>query len=108
MKTVTPSSDELKELIKGSACTMLGYILDELSLYVDELIDNDFVEKDVTIFQTTSNFVNKVAHTHLQEDLNIFSIKLEDMKNIPKFSVGLRFQRGYRWLDDIVDNGRRI
>ena len=37
------------------------------------------------------------------EDLNIVSIKLEDIKNIFRLSVA-RFEIGARWFSDIVDN----
>ena len=41
------------------------------------------------------------------DDLNVFIIDLEDMKNIERFAISLRFERGYRWLDDIVNNSRQ-
>ena len=99
----------LNELYCGSACTMLGYMPEELHLYVDELKENGFLKDEFTVYETSGEEFNNVfgLDDPFPNDLNIFIISLEDMKDIPRFAVSLRFERGYRWLDDIVNNSRK-
>ena len=99
----------LNELYDGSACTMLGYMPEELHLYINELKENGYLNDEFTVYETSGEELNSVFDltNPFPNDLNVFIISLDDMKNISKFAVGLRFRRGYRWLDDVVDNARR-
>ena len=99
----------LDDLYEHSACTMLGYIPSELDLYLEELHSEGFLEDIGRVWQTTGEVINEHfgLTRPLPNDLNVFIIDLEYMKHIGEFAVGLRFERGYRWLDDVVDNARR-
>lgn len=101
-KEATPS--ELTMLRDGSALTMVGYKLEELELYINELkpfIDNE----SIIVYQTTGkDLMHHFEVVSLPADVNIFMISLDELKDIGKLSVGLRFQRGYRWLDDVINN----
>jgi hypothetical protein len=103
--TKTPTATDLEALENGSACTMLGYMPSELHLYI-EAIEQYIKGDSVTVFQYTAKELNEARSTNLPADLNIFSIKLDDMQNINVFAVKERFQYGFRWLDDVVDNNR--
>lgn len=75
---------------------------EELHLYMDFI--KEFLKEDPVVAVYTSDFLNSVMGTNLQEGINMFSIDLSYMKDVPKFSVTKRFEIGFRWLDDIVDN----
>lgn len=100
---------KLNQLYQGSACTMLGYMPDELHLYTDELKENGFLKEDFTVYEFKGKDLNETFELtdKFNDDLNVFIIDLEDMKDIGRFAVTLRFERGYRWLDDIVNNSRQ-
>lgn len=101
-------SKTLKELYEGSACTMLGYLPEELHLYIEELQKEGYVNEP-TVYETTGSEINIVFELAdpLPEDLNVFLISLDEFENISKFAVTLRFERGYRWFDDVINNRRR-
>ena len=97
----------LQKLYKESACTMLGYMPEELHLYIEQLQDNGFLEDDYTIYTIKGSVLNSaflLVDDPFPEDLNIFIIPLDCMKNIEQFATTLRFTMGYRWLDDIINN----
>jgi hypothetical protein len=100
---VTPSEEKLKELMNGSAATMLGYMKDELQLFIDDI--SDFIKEDtITVFETSGSFISEVFNVDLDRELNVFIIDLDSMKHINKFAVTKRMQLGFRWLDDVIDN----
>lgn len=98
----------LQKLYNGSACTMLGYMPEELHLYIDELKNEGFLKDDYEVVQVTGKDLNDEFELvdRFPDDLHVFIIDLEGMKDIGRFAVTLRFERGYRWLDDIVNNSR--
>ena len=95
-----------KELVKGSALTLEG--LAESSF--DEFLD---WVKDIAGLKTRRLYVTKgklansewglTGDNAYQNDLNIVSVKLDDMEDRNKI-VMARFQVGARWMDDIHDN----
>lgn len=102
-------AEKLNDLYKGSACTMLGYIKDELYLYINQLIAGGYLKPDFKVYETTGAIINETfgLDDPLPDELNVFIIDLDDMNKLNEFAIGLRFQMGYRWLDDIVNNKRR-
>jgi hypothetical protein len=100
-----PTAQELQELENGSACTMVGYLPKELHLYIEVLAQ--YIKGDsVTVFEYKSDDFNAARNTTLPAGLNMFSISLDEMKDINQFAVKERFQYGFRWLDDVADNNR--
>ena len=89
---------------------MIGFIPSELNLYIEELYSKDFINSEITVYTTKGKEMNLsfdlVGDKMFKNDLNIFIIDLDCMKNISKFRVSLRFERGYRWLDDIINNSK--
>lgn len=110
MNKVNADKEQLKELYEKSACTMLGYQLNELPLYIEELKEEGYLNDTFTVYQTNGKAVNETfelkGDNKFSNNLNIFIISLEDMKEVNRFAVSLRLERGYRWLDDIIDNSR--
>ena len=105
VKTTQPLSD----LWSGSACTMLGYLPKELELYIKQLREHGFLKDEkVKVYTYKGSLLNKFCHNPeaFPEDLNIFSIDLNQMENVASFALSLRLQMGYRWLDDIYDNNK--
>jgi len=100
----------LDNLYQRSACTMLGYMPEELHLYTDELKENGFLKDKFTVYTTKGEDINSYfdleGDNRFPDNLNIFIIDLDDMENISKFAVTLRFERGYRWLTDVIGNSR--
>jgi hypothetical protein len=102
----TPTATQLEELENGSACTMVGYMPEELHLYIDVLEKYIKSSTDITVFEYKSEDLNAARGTNLQKGLNMFSISLDDMYHINEFAIKERFQYGFRWLDDVADNNR--
>ena len=102
---INVDSKTLEELVKGSALTIEG--LSESSF--DEFLD---WVKDIAGLKTRRLYVTKgrlangewglTGDNAYQDDLNIVSVKLDDMENRNKI-VMARFQVGARWMDDIRD-----
>ena len=103
---INVDSKTLEELVKGSALTFEG--LAESSF--DEFLD---WVKDIAGLKTRRLYVTKgklansewglTGDNAYQNDLNIVSVKLDDMENRNKI-VMARFQVGARWMDDIRDS----
>ena len=103
---INVDSKTLEELVKGSALTFEG--LAESSF--DEFLD---WVKDVAGLKTRRLYVTKgrlansewllTGDNAYRNDLNIVSVKLDDMEDWNKI-VRARFQVGARWMDDIHDN----
>ena len=102
-KEATPK--DLENLAKHSALTMLGYLPEELHLYVEVL--DPFIKGDsVTVYETSSEALNSTFGftRQLQKGINVFAIDLDELKDVGKLAVTVRFQYGFSWLDDIVSN----
>ena len=103
---INVDSKTLEELVKGSALTLEG--LAESSF--DEFLD---WVKDIAGLKTRRLYVTKgklangewllTGDNAYRNDLNIVSVKLDDMEDRNKI-VMARFQVGARWMDDIHDN----
>ena len=103
---INVDSKTLKELVKGSALTLEG--LAESSF--DEFLD---WVKDIAGLKTRRLYVTKgmlansewglTGDNAYRNDLNIVSVKLDDIKDRNKI-VMARFQVGARWMDDIHDS----
>ena len=106
---INVDSKTLEELVKGSALTLEG--LAESSF--DEFLD---WVKDIAGLKTRRLYVTKgmlansewglTGDNAYQNDLNIVSVKLDDMEDWNKV-VMPRFQIGARWADDIYENNVR-
>ena len=96
----------LKELVKGSALTIEGLAESSFDEFLDWI-------KDIAGLKTRRLYVTKgrlangewllTGDNAYQNDLNIVSVKLDDMEDRNKI-VMARFQVGARWMDDIRDN----
>lgn len=103
---INVDSKTLEELVKGSALTIEG--LAESSF--DEFLD---WVKDIAGLKTRRLYVTKgrlansewglTGDNAYQNDLNIVSVKLDDMEDWNKI-VMARLQVGARWIDDIHDS----
>lgn len=103
---INVDSKTLEELVKGSALTLEG--LSESSF--DEFLD---WVKDIAGLKTRRIYVTKgrlansewllTGDNAYQNDLNIVSVKLDDIEDRNKI-VMARFQVGARWMDDIHDS----
>lgn len=106
---INADSKTLKELVDGSALTLEG--LAESS--IDEFLD--WIEETAGLkvrraYVTKGSLANRewrlTGTNAYTDDLNIVSVKLNDMEDWKKV-VMPRFQIGGRWLDDIYDNNVR-
>lgn len=102
------TKEQLQNLFEHSACTMLGYVPEELDLYTNQLKENGYLKDNFTVYETKGLDINIQFELTdpLPNDLNVFIIDLDDMENVGEFAIGLRFDMGYRWLDDVVENRR--
>ena len=106
---INVDSKTLKELVKGSALTIEG--LAESSF--DEFLD---WVKDIAGLKTRRLYVTKgklansewnlTGDNAYQDDLNIVSVKLDDMENWNKIVIA-RFQIGGRWMSDIKSSNTK-
>lgn len=103
--------EQLDELYNGSAFTIEGF--DTSKANIDKLIEwfeeCGGVKEPVSIFITKGCIMNKeyglTEDNAYPSDVNIVSIKLEDIKDIKRIAIS-RFRIGARWFNDIVDNNR--
>lgn len=107
--TTKPNTIQLQQLKANSACTMLGYIPEELHLYIEEMKKQGFLkDEEIQVYTCQGSDLNDVFELPESElfpnDLNVFIIDLDQIDNIGKFAITLRFQLGFRWLDDIIEN----
>ena len=96
----------LKELVKDSALTIEGLAESSFDEFLDWI-------KDIAGLKTRRLYVTKgrlangewllTGDNAYQNDLNIVSVKLDDMEDRNKI-VMARFQVGARWMDDIHDS----
>ena len=99
----------LKELISNSALTIEGLTLDSIKDFVGWIEEHTPLKRK-DVYVTKGSLAN--AEWHLTgrnaypDDLNLVSVKLDDMENFKKI-VMTRFQIDGRWMDDIYDNNIR-
>ena len=95
----------------GSALTWEGLVVDDECLKdVFKWLESHTPVKVKQVFVTSGKLMNDSfglkGNRRYPDDLNIVSIKLEDME-APQAIVIPRFQVGGRWMDDIIDNNNR-
>lgn len=101
--------EQLDELYNGSALTFEGVSLDKESIngLVEWLKEHSEISNPLPIYVIKGKFMNEsynlTGNNKYNEDLNIISIKLSDIKQVDAIIIP-RFQVGGRWFDDIVDN----
>lgn len=107
------TKEDLDILYNDSALTFEGCTLDEDNLLwlVDWLNHNDagFIGEP-TFYVTSGELMNDIYHltgtNAYPYDLNIVSIKLDDLSDFRGIIIE-RFKLGGRWFDDIVENNAR-
>ena len=96
----------LKDLVKHSALTIEGLALESVKDFV-AWIEEHTPLKRKDVYVTKGALANREWHltgdNRYQDDLNIVSVKLDDMEDFNKI-VMPRFNVGARWMDDIYDN----
>lgn len=100
--------DEIKDL--GSALTWEGLTIDDQSLNdMFDWIERHTEVLDKTVYVTKGQLINQIfeleGDNKYPDDLNIVSVKLEDLKDFRKL-ITARLEVGGRWMDDIIDNLR--
>ena len=99
----------LKELVKGSALTLEGLAESSFDGFLD-WVDGIAGLKTRRLCVTKGKLANSewslTGDNAYQDDLNIVSVKLDDMEDWNKV-VMPRFQIGARWADDIYENNVR-
>lgn len=106
IQIVNADARTLKDLVKHSAFTLEGLALDSVKDLV-EWIEALTPLKNRVVYVTKGSLANSewklTGDNAYPDDLNIVSIKLDDMEDFNKV-VMPRFQIGARWMDDIHDN----
>lgn len=99
----------LKDLIDNSALTIEGLALDSINDFVGWIEEHTPLKRK-DVYVTKGKLANSewglTGNNAYPDDLNIVSIKLDDMEDFKKI-VMTRFQIGGRWMDDIYDNNIR-
>ena len=103
---INVDSKTLEELVKGSALTFEGLAESSFDEFLD-WVDGIAGLKTRRIYVTKGKLANcewlLTGDNAYRNDLNIFSVKLDDMEDRNKI-VMARFQVGARWMDDIHDS----
>lgn len=106
---INADAKTLKELVDGSALTVEGLAESAIDSFLD------WVEKTAGLrvrraYVTKGSLVNRewglTGNNAYQDDLNIVSVKLDDMEHWQKVVIP-RMRVGGRWMDDIRDNNVR-
>ena len=96
----------LKELVNGSALTIEGLAESSFDEFLGWIKDIAGL-KTRRIYVTKGKLANRewglTGDNAYQNDLNIVSVKLDDMEDRNKIIMA-RFQVGARWMDDIHDS----
>lgn len=107
--------EQLDMLYDDSACTLVGLeessIRDMLeAMHSREYIEDDNLNVDVYIIKgcLMNDVYGLTGDNAYQDDLTIVCLPLKFMKNIHRFAVTMRFEYGFRWFDDVVDNNVRF
>ena len=102
-------AEQLKELVDGSALTVEGLAESSIGDFLD-WVDGLAKLKVRRAYVTKGSLANRewglTGDNAYADDLNIVSVKLDDMEDWKKI-VMARFQVGGRWMDDIRDNNVR-
>lgn len=108
-ETVNCDSKTLKELVDGSALTIAGLAEPSIDDFLD-WVENIAGLKVRRAYVTKGSLANRewglTGGNAYPDDLNLVSVKLDDMKDWNKVVLP-RLQVGGRWLDDIYDNAVR-
>ena len=110
-KIKVTKEEQLDDLYKNSAFTLEGFDTSEEN--INKLIEwfekYGGVNNPVSIYITKGSFMNEkyslTKDNAYPEDLNIISIRLDDIKDVFRVAVP-RFDIGARWFSDIVDNNK--
>lgn len=108
-ETITTNAEMLEELVEGSALTLVGLAEESFGEFLDWIEEHTKL-KTRRIYVTKGRLANAEWDLHgdntYMPDLNIVSVKLNDMEDFNKI-VMPRFEIGGRWMDDIHDNNVR-
>ena len=103
---INVDSKTLEELVKGSALTFEGLAESSFDEFLD-WVDDIAGLKTRRVYVTKGSLANRewglTGDNAYRNDLNIVSVKLDDMEDRNKI-VMARFQVGARWMDDIHDS----
>lgn len=108
-KIEVESKEQLNELYKGSAFTIEGF--DTSTKNINKLVEwfekYGGINNPLNLFIIKGSVMNSeyglTGDNAYPQDLNIISIKLENIKDVMKIVIP-RFSIGGRWFDDIVNN----
>lgn len=103
--------EQLDMLYNDSACTLEGLAETSVGDMLEAMRDRGFIKDDnlnVDVYSIKGCVMNDMygltGDNAYQDDLHIVCVPLDFMKNIDNFAVTMRFEYGFRWFDDIVDN----
>jgi len=106
---INTDAKTLKELVDGSALTIAGLAEPSIGGFLD-WVENIAGLKVRRAYVTKGSLANGewglTGGNAYPDDLNIVSVKLDDMKDWNKVVLP-RLLVGGRWLDDIYDNAVR-
>ena len=108
-KIVVTNRTTLDELYNNSALTIEGLAEKAIPDFLD-WIEGYTPIKNKVVYIIKGGVMNMAYHltgsNAYPEELNIISVKLDDLENPMKVAIP-RFEIGGRWFDDIVDNNTR-
>lgn len=108
-EVINADAKTLKELVDGSALTVEGLAGSAIGDFLD-WVEETAGLKVRRAYVTKGLLANRewglTGDNAYQDDLNIVSVKLDDMKDWKKVVIP-RFQIDGRWFDDIRDNNVR-
>lgn len=103
------SREELDYLYDYAALTVVGISEKSFKDFMDILKENTTVYRE-RMFIISGKFMNEeyglTGRNAYKDNLNIASVSLEDFDEGPM--VLKRFNYGWKWFNDIVDNNERI
>jgi len=106
VEVIRADAAALEELVKGSALTIEGLAESSIGDFLDWIEEHTKL-KTRRAYLTTGRLANAewglTGDNRYQDDLNLVSVKLDDMENYERI-VMPRFQVGGRWMDDVYDN----
>lgn len=106
---INTDAKTLKELVDDSALTIEGLVESSIGNFLD-WVENTAGLKVRRAYVTKGSLANGewglTGDNAYQDDLNIVSVKLDDMKDWNKVVIP-KMQVGGRWMDDIYDNNVR-
>ena len=99
----------LKELVSNSALTIEGLTLDSIKDFVGWIEEHTPLKRK-DVYVTKGELANSewglTGNNAYPNDLNIVSVKLDDMEDFNQIVIP-RFEIGGRWMDDIYNNNIR-